>query len=48
MARGDQYSTKKESPGTFKEGMKRFLEWGFDWIALVIITVIILLSLVFF
>jgi hypothetical protein len=48
MASGDQYSTKRESQKNCKEGVKRFLERGFDWIALVIITVIILLSLVFF
>ncbi len=47
MERGDDF-TKMGLPKSFKEGLRRFLERGFDWIALVVITLIILLVLVFF
>jgi hypothetical protein len=47
MGRGEQFG-KKDGVKTVKDGFRRFLERGFDWIALFIITVIILLSLVFF
>jgi hypothetical protein len=47
MERGGNF-TKKDSPKTVKKGLQRFLERGFDWIALFIITLIILFSLVFF
>jgi hypothetical protein len=47
MGRGEQV-TKKGGFKAAKDGLRRFLERGFDWIALFIITLIILLSLVFF
>jgi len=47
MERGGHF-TKKEMSKSFKGGLRRFLERGFDWIALVVITLVILLSLIFF
>ncbi|WP_185731451.1 hypothetical protein [Larkinella rosea] len=47
MERGENF-TKKDSLKTIRGGLQRFLERRFDWIALLIITLIILLSLVFF
>ncbi|MCE6991479.1 hypothetical protein LZG72_20370 [Dyadobacter sp. CY323] len=47
MTRGDR-SMKRARLQTAKSGVRRFLERGFDWIALVLITLIILLTLIFF
>ncbi|QIP16940.1 hypothetical protein G8759_32040 [Spirosoma aureum] len=47
MDRGEHF-IKKDVVKSIKEGSKRFLERGFDWIALVVITLIILLTLIFF
>ncbi|CAN5223389.1 hypothetical protein BH09BAC4_BH09BAC4_49240 [soil metagenome] len=47
MERGGHF-TKKEMSKSFREGFRRFLERGFDWIVLVVITLVILLSLIFF
>ncbi|WAC10615.1 hypothetical protein [Dyadobacter pollutisoli] len=47
MGRGEQV-TKKVGFKAAKDWLRRFLERGFDWIALFIIALIILLSLVFF
>ena len=47
MERGGNF-TKKGSLKAVKGGFQRFLERGFDWIALLVITLIILFSLVFF
>lgn len=47
MARGEHF-TNRNGIKTVRESLRRFLERGFDWIALLIITLIILFSLVFF
>lgn len=47
MERGEQY-TKKDTSKPMKDGFRRFLERGFDWVALIVITLIILFSLIFF
>ena len=47
MERGE-HLPKKEMSKSFKKGLRRFLERGFDLIALVVITLVILLSLIFF
>lgn len=47
MERGEKIA-KKDGLKMVKAGLRRFLERGFDWIALFLITLIILLSLVFF
>jgi len=45
---GGEKIIKRDGLKTVKAGLRRFLERGFDWIALFLITLIILLSLVFF
>ncbi|NIJ51543.1 hypothetical protein [Dyadobacter arcticus] len=47
MGWGEQ-TTKKSRMKVVRRSLKRFLEKGFDWIALLFITLIILLTLVFF
>ncbi|WP_159469944.1 hypothetical protein [Dyadobacter sp. 3J3] len=45
MARGEHFTNSIKA---VRGNLRRFLERGFDWIALLIITLIILFILVFF
>ncbi|WP_460911620.1 hypothetical protein [Spirosoma areae] len=47
MSRSGEFA-KKSLMKASKEGVQRFLERRFDWIALVIITLLILFSLILF
>nr|WP_295932194.1 hypothetical protein [uncultured Dyadobacter sp.] len=47
MGRGEHLA-KKDGRRSVKGELKKFFEREFDWIALLLITLIILLSLVFF
>ncbi|MCF0054937.1 hypothetical protein LXL81_04145 [Dyadobacter sp. CY356] len=47
MARGEHFANKNGLK-TVRESLRKFLEKGFDWIALLIITIIILFTLIFF
>lgn len=47
MGRGENFMNK-EGRRTVREEFRRFFEREFDWIALLLIAAVILLSLVFF
>ncbi|GAB4029072.1 hypothetical protein [Spirosoma gilvum] len=47
MERGD-YFTKKGDLKPLTKGLSRFIEKGFDWLVLILVTLIVLSVLVFF